>query len=896
MSWLPRAATLYRRLIHRTQVEKELDEEVQGYFEIWVERFIEQGLSRDEAIRAARIKFEGPEQVKEKVREARVGVAIDNLLRDIKYGSRALWRDKGFATTVILTVVLCIGANTATFAIVNSVLLRPLPGPDAERIVLMANRYPKAGVDDLNKSSIGDYYDRLQGVTALEEQAMFRPADLTIGINQTPVLVPGMSVTPSFFGLVQARAARGRTFTTEEGEIGNSQKVILSDSFWRQRYAGDPSAIGRDLRIGGRPYTIVGVMPRDFVFMNPAIRFWVPLAFAAAEKSTHHSNNWYHIGRLKPGATLAQVQSQIDAVNAANLRRFPQFRELLVNADFHSVVEPLQHMLVRDVEAALYLIWGGAVCVLLIGMLNLANISLARLTVRRKEIATQFALGASRTQVLQQLAVENLMLVLAGGLGGAVLGVALLRILQGIGLDRLPRAFEIRVDGFVIAMALAMALAVGLVIGLLHLAGIRDISLCGTLRNDSRTGTSSKGTRRLRQIFVAAEIGFAFVLVAGAGLLVTTIRHLLAVDPGFATAGIVTASTNAPHVKYPEVRDLDMLINRALASIRLLPGVRAAGATTTIPFGGDYSDSVILAEGYEFQPGESIVSPRRSAVTPGYFEVMQVGLLRGRYFNESDTPATAPVVIVDERLARRFWPNRDPIGRRMYTQESPSKSPGSDAKTRWFKVVGVVRSVRLEDLAGTGSPVGAYYFPYSQHPSWGYTFAIKTDGDSSVIERMIRAEMARIDSDMALFDVRTMVERAELSISSRRMVMMLALGFGTVALFLSAIGIYGVLAYLVTQRRREIGIRVAVGSTGFGIVKLVLREGLLLVCVGVALGFAASAALQNVVTSQIYGVQALDPLVLGTVASMLAAIAFCACIAPARRALRVDPVTVLNEQ
>jgi predicted permease len=446
-------------------------------------------------------------------------------------------------------------------------------------------------------------------------------------------------------------------------------------------------------------------------------------------------------------------------------------------------------MLVKDVEGALYLLWGGAVFVLLIGGLNITNLALARWSVRGKEIATRLALGAGRAQLSRQLVVENVLVAGAGGIAGVLLGTALLRAVATIGLDRFPRAHEVRIDATVILVALGLAVAVGVLVGLVPIASAFKVNLSSMLRDGGRTGTSGTRTRRLRQGLVGAEIGLAFVLLAGAGLLLASFRHLLAVDPGFTSKGVVTASTNAPQSRYRGDGELRILMNRALDSIRRLPGVAAAGATTAIPFGENYNDSVILAEGHIMKPGESMISPRRLAVTPGYFETMNIPLVRGRYFEDRDNESAAPVVIVDERLARHFWPNRDPIGQRMYSPQNPKDPTKTDANTRWYQVVGVVRSVRLEDLAGTRSAFGAYYFPYAQDPSRGYTFAVRTAGEAGAVARMVRTAVVRIDPELALFDVKTMGERAALSMSSRRTSMMLALAFGGLALFLSAVGV-----------------------------------------------------------------------------------------------------------
>jgi predicted permease len=399
----------------------------------------------------------------------------------------------------------------------------------------------------------------------------------------------------------------------------------------------------------------------------------------------------------------------------------------------------------------------------------------------------------------------------------------------------------------------------------------------------------------VRQGLVVAQIGFAFSLLFGAGLLLASFRQLLDVNPGFRTKGIVTASISAPDTKYKDPVQQEALVNRALLSIRQMPGIVSAGATTTIPLGGNYNNSVIMAEGHVMQAGESVISPNRLAVTPGYLETMGISLLRGRDFQDSDNQNSPRVVIVDQNLAQRFWPNRDPVGQRMYEPGEHAQII-SDEHTVWYRVVGVVRSVRLQDLSGTGNPTGTYYFPFAQQASNSFTIAINTAADSASTIPAIRAQLAAIDPDLALFDVRTMAQREELSLSSRRTSMLLALAFGLLALFLAAIGIYGVLAYLVAQRRREIGIRVALGSTHSGIVKLVAREGFILVGVGLALGIIAAISFRSVIRSEIYGVGPLDPLVVGAVTVVFGIVALCACIVPARRAAQVDPMIVLNQQ
>lgn len=820
---------------------------------------------------------------------------MGDLLRDITYGVRSLLKDRTFTATALVTLTVCIAANTAIFAIVNSVLLRPLPVADANAILLMSNEYPKAGVGESNNSASGDYYDRLEQVTAFQEQALYKFQNETLMMDETSQQVRGMLVTPSLFPLLRAHPLLGRAFTDNEGEIGEEQKVVLSYGLWQQLYAGSYSVLGQQLKVNSRPYTIVGVMPRGFNFADPEVQLWMPIAFTPEEKTVHHSNNYYNIGRLKPGATLEQARAQVNALNAANLERFASLKQLLIDAGFYTRVERLQDMLVKDIKGTLYLLGGGAIFVLLIGGLNITNLALARLGLRRKEMATRLALGARPVHLVRQIMLENLLVALTGGVAGIVLGAGLLRVLSTIGLNRFPRADEVSMHLEVVIVAMAMAAVVGILIGLVPIATILKSGMSNVLREEGRTGTGGKASRRMRKGLVVAQIGFAFSLLMGAGLLLASFQQLLKVDPGYSTDGIATASTTAPKSRYADDDQLRTLMNRSLDAVRKIPGVISAGATDIIPLGHEHSDALILAEGYLMKPGESLISPMSISATRGYFETMRIPLLRGRYFQESDTSTSQPVVIVDEKLAQRFWPNQDPIGHRMYQPSDRNNLLKTDEHTRWLIVVGVVRSARIEDLS-TDTPVGVYYFPYAQSPDRDFTLTVRTTADPEGIMHSIRTKMGGIDPELAIFDVHTMTDRAMLSLANRRTAMTLALGFAALALFLAAIGIYAVLAFVVAQRRREIGIRVALGSTPARIVQLVLREGFVLVLVGLVAGIAGSFLLRSVIVSQIYGVRPFDPLVLVSVIGVLGLLALIACLVPARRAVKVDPMVVLNEQ
>jgi len=559
------------------------------------------------------------------------------MIRGLRQATRSLARDKSFTLTVVVTIAVCIAANTAIFAVVNSVLLRPLPVPDAGSILVMANRYPKAGADFGYNSATGDYYDRMRDVHVFSEQALFRSGGRTIEIQGTPQRITGMQATPSLFRLLRVPPAYGRAFTDAEGEPGADQEAILSDGLSRELFGGPEAALGRNVRMNGQPYRVVGVMPAGFNFIDPEVRVWTPAAFTPAEREVHHSNNWHNIGRLKPGATLQQAQAQVDALNRANLDRFPAFKELLINAGYHTVVLPLEDMLVSQVRSALYLLWGGAAFVLLIGAVNVANLVLARTATRRKEFATRLALGAGTGRLMRQLVTESILVALAGGAAGTALGAALLRALAHSGIETLPRAAEVRVDGVVAVVMLATAALIGIAMGIIPSLQVVRARVNDVLREESRSGTGGRRARRVRQVLVVAQVGLAFVLLGGAGLVLASFRQLLRVDPGFDVHGVVTAATSVPQSLYPKDADARILMDRALDAIRSIPGVIAAGATTTIPWGGSHNDSVILAENYIMKPGESVISPEQVTVTPGYFEAMHIPMVAGRPFDRRDS-------------------------------------------------------------------------------------------------------------------------------------------------------------------------------------------------------------------------------------------------------------------
>jgi predicted permease len=826
---------------------------------------------------------------------------MDRFTRDLRHAVRSLIRDRGFTTTTVATLALCLAANAAIFAVVQAVILRPLPFPEPDRLVRFYNSYPGAGALK-GDNGVPDYDDRRRETTAFEELALFRSVGSTIGGDGggDAERVNSTQVTPSFFRILRSQPWRGRVFTDADGEVGQHEKVVLSYGLWQRLFNGQNGASGQALRINGVPFTVVGVMPRDFRFIATDIQLWTPAAFTPADRADdrRHSNSWQMLGRLAPGATIAEGQRQIDALNARNLDRFPNLKEILINAGFHTVVVEAHDDMVAESRATLWLLWAFATFVLLIGGLNVANLVSVRATTQLRELVTRLALGATLRSLTRQILTESLVLTAAGGAVGLLLGRWALGAAPRLGLDALPRGAEIALDATVAGYTVALVALVGGLVALLPVLRLRHIDVAGAIREEGRSGTASHRTIALRRVLVAGQVAFALVLLVGAGLLLASFDRVLAIDPGFRAAGVFTGRISLPAARYGDDAALRSAYDRLLTALRATPGVTAAGLTSSLPFSGDYSDSVILAEGYRMAEGESLISPSMIAITDGLPEALGLTLVRGRTFTPADTDGAPKVILVDEQLARRFWPDGDPIGRRMYFPENANdmfKPPADDA---WLTVVGVVRNVRLRALAegGNSGLFGAYYLPLAQRPDRGVAIVARTPQAPAALTAAIRAAVRQVDPAVPVYDVATMSNRLDGALTDRRTPMILAVSFAGVALLLAAIGLYGVLAYQVAQRSREIGIRMALGASAPGIFQMVLREGALVVGAGTAAGLAGSWLLRRTMQGQLYQVDAMDPRVIAAVALVLGVIALVACVLPARRAATTDPAIALTNR
>jgi putative ABC transport system permease protein len=811
--------------------------------------------------------------------------------QDARFAVKLLVKQKSFTAAALLTLALCIGANTAIFSVLNSVLLRPLPFRHGDRLVHIYNSYPRAGVER-GGAAVPDYYDRREEVAALEAVAMTQSRGMTLGGDGRPERVTGMAVTPSFFDVLGISAAEGRTFLEEEGEPGANHQALLSWALWHEQYAGSGDAIGATIRINDVTHTIVGVMPRRFVFEDPDVRVWVPLAFTEEQRSDNarHSNNWAMIARLREGATIAQAQAQVDALNARTDERLPQFRAILEPVGFRTWVVDYRRDLTRDVRGTLWLLQAGVLLVLLIGCVNIANLVLVRSTSRHRELATRAALGAPRTRLARQLVTESLVLAGAGATLGILAGWGGMKAFTALLAAEVPRGAEIALDGTTLLAAIAVAAVAGLLFGAIPVARLIGADLSGVFREEGRSGTAGAATNRWRSGLVVAQVSLAFALLVGAGLMLASFSRTLDVDTGFTSDNLLTASVSLPMTRYADAAVRQQFADRLTERVRALPGVRAAAVTSSVPFGGSFSANAVTPEGRVPRPDESPVAPTDSRVSDGYFETMDIELVAGRTFNASDVEGALPVAIIDEWLAEYFWPGADPIGRRI----ARGVPEAADDRLEYRTIVGVVGNVRARTLTRENG-LGHFYTPAAQEPPGQYFVIMRTAVNPSMMTNTLRAALAEIDPELPLYDVRTMHERIAQSVVTERVRMLLLVAFGSLALFLAVVGLYGVLAWTVAQRSAEIGIRMALGSSAAAVFRMVLGHGARLLAIGLLLGLAASLALGRVVHSMLYGVRPGDPLVLGAVLVLLAVTALAACALPARRAMKVDPLAAMRD-
>jgi len=884
--------------------EAEIVEELSQHLEDRYAESLSGGATEAEAHRAALAELSESATLRRELRRVERRVApepialgnnrrtnmIADLWQDLRYGARTLMRRPGFALIAVITLSLGVGANTAIFSVVNAVLLKPLPYPESEQLMMVYGEFPALKTNQMRLSppEYVDFQQRTRSFAASGVMDSSGSANLAPQEGGEPERVERAMLTPDMFEVLRVAPLLGRVFTPEEAQAGRDDVVVLSHGLWQRRFAGKTDAIGQKLMISGRSATIIGVMPPGFAF-PPKAEIWQPLWFPKEQydQQRRGARGLEVLARLKPGVRTVEAQAELDRLGAQLTAQYPQNYSDKDNRRYRMIVAPLLGDYVGEMRPALLLMAGAVGFVLLIACANVANLLLARAATRRQEMAVRLALGAGRGRLARQFLTESVLLALAGGAAGLLLATWGARLLLRFAPDNLPRLGEVGLDGRALAFTALASLLTGVIFGLAPALQASRPGVNDALRESGRTGAVASG-RRLRNAFVIAEIALALALLAGAGLTLKSFWRLQAVDPGFNPDGVLTLRMLLPFTTHPRIGERAAFFRRVLERLRALPGVAAAGAVSRIPMAPGNNSGTMTGENSAVGPNEPLGEVEMRWASPAYFQTMGIALLRGRDFNDADVEGTLAVAVVDESFARRFYPNEDPVGKRI-------KRGGPRSTRPWKTIVGVVRSVRNQRLDIASLPQA--YFPVLQEADEMYnlSFAVRASGgEPSALTQSVRAAVLEVDRNQPIFDVKPLRQVVADSIALRRLALLLLSVFAAAALALAAAGIYGVMAHAVEQRTHEIGVRMALGARGGDVLRLVVRQGLMLALCGVALGLAVALALTRLMEALLFGVSATDPLTFVGIALLLLAVALAACWIPARRATKVDPMIALR--
>ena len=804
-------------------------------------------------------------------------------MQNLRYALRGLRRQPLFTLVAVLTLAVGIGANTAIFSLLYQVLLRPLPYAHEDRLVYVWNTYPLMGLQQATVS-IPDYLDRRAQAPAIEDATLFNTRSLSLSEGE-PEQIRALRVTPSFFSTLGRQPVLGRGFTEADATEGADQYAILTHSLWTSHFAADQSIVNRDIRLDGVAYRVVGVLPDDFDLPARDIGMLVPFSFTANDRSDNARGNEFSmmIARLAPGATREQLDAQMKAIVARNLDRLPQSRPFVTSSGFSGYSVPIREQLSGNIRAPLLLLQVGVLLVLLIACANVANLLLMRATGRHREVAIRSAIGAGRGHVIRQLLVEGLVLSVLGAFAGVVVGVLGVQALLALAADQLPGRLTASLSWPLLGSAAALAILTGLVFGLVPAASALRTNVIGALRDDSTRGSATRATGITRASLVVVEVALAVMLLIGAGLLIKSFSKLQGVDPGFSADNVLTAQITLPMKRYPDADRRRAFWAQLLDEVKAIPGVTHAGLASNVPFSGNVSSGSYGIVGYTLGPGETQPHGRQEVVGGDYFRALQIPLASGRWFDNTDTATSGPVVVIDKYLVDRYFKNRDPLGQQI--------TRGGQTT---YTIVGVAGTINAIDL---GQPVmkERLYYPVTQQVRAGMAVMLKTPLDPQALIGPLRDAVRKIDREQPIANVRTMDQWMSRSLQTRRAPTILIAVFGGAALVLSGIGIYGVLAFGVAQRTREMGIRQALGADRGAIVKLVLGQGLRMTAIGVLLGWGGAVGLSRFLESQLFGVSTRDVAVFAGVAAILIAVALAACYIPARRTTRIDPMKALRD-
>ncbi|MFN7943996.1 MAG: ABC transporter permease [Blastocatellia bacterium] len=810
---------------------------------------------------------------------------MQTLWQDVRYGARMLTKNPGFSLVAIVALALGIGANSAISSVINAVLLRPLPFAEPERLVTVGNVELKQGTNlfFLTWPDFADYRAMNQSFQTL---AGFDERDVTLTGAGEAARLHGAMVTSDLFPMLGVGPQIGRAFTADEEKPG-THVVLLSHGLWQRRFNSDPNVVGRAVGINGRSYTVAGVMSAGFAFPLGAepVELWVNAGVdgeGGAPLMQQRGNHYLEIlGRLKPGVTLAQAQAEIGRI-AANLgRQYPD-----TNSDFGGTAVPFYQRVVGDARLALFVLLGAVGCVLLIACANVANLLLARASARRREIAIRAALGAGRGRVVRQLLTESVLLSLCGGVAGLMLALWGTEALLSMVPKGLPRAAEASLDGRVLGFTLLISLLTGMLFGLAPAWQSLKADLNDTLREGGRGG-DGRGSR-LRSALIVSEVAVAFLLLVCAGLLINSFWRLRQVNPGFDPKSVLSFRVSLPATQYDKPEKVEAFYQQLSSRIQAMPGVVSVSGVNPLPLSGNNAGVGFAIEGQPNDPNRPFpYDTYLRVIRPDYFQTMKIQLVAGRDFNERDKFESTPVVIVNESLAKRYFPNQNPLGRRI----NPSFGV-SGRGVQWREIVGIVKDVHHASLSeDSGAEV---YVAHTQAPWNTITVVARTSIDPSSLIQSVRNEVRSLNPDLPVYDIRTLEDRISLTVAQPRFQMLLLAIFAGIALLLTAVGLYGVLAYNVAQRTQEIGIRMALGASAGKVRAMVVRQGMTLALVGVGIGLIASLAATRLLASLLFGVAATDPLTFALIGLAMLLIALAACWIPARRATKVDPMIALR--
>lgn len=823
---------------------------------------------------------------------------LDNLMQDLRYAVQKLVKQPLFALVAVATLALGIGANTAIFSMVHGMFLRPLPYPGGERLVAVYNSYPKMGVD-VAGTSIPDYLDRRSQAPSLEDLAIYtnESYNLADGGGQ-PERFAGVRASASFFSTLQVAPAMGQAFSDAHAVPGQDRVVVVSHSLWKNRFNADPSLVGRDVRLNGEPFRVIGVMPEGFSFPNRSVQLWVPFAFTAQQMSDSERGNEYSssFGRLRPGATIEALESELEVIIRRNIDRLNgsdgfSSGDFVERTGFSGRALGLREQQVGEARAMLLVLQGAVVMVLLIACANVANLMLTRVVARQKELSVRNALGATRWRIARQLLVDALLLSAIGGGVGLLLAWLLVDLMSLVGVQVQSGDYAFRIDAPVLLFALGVTVVSGLLAAALPMYSLLRMNINDVIKEGGRLGSGGRRAAASRNVLVIAQIALATTLLIGAGLLLKSFKQLQDQSPGFRSEGVLTAMISLPEAKYPDDAARNRFMDGALARIRALPGVEHAGLTQALPFSGSNSQASYTIEGYVPGDGEASPHAMQRYVDEQYFDAMSIARIRGRAFGASDTAGAPPVVIVDRLMAERYFKGEDPIGKRLVRGDGSGGADGSGPA--WATVVGVVDVVKHSALREETSKE-TLYWPVRQSPQSYGAFVVKARVAPNTLVAPLREAVLSIDPEQPLFSVQTLDERIALSLTRQRAPMLLLSAFAVVALSLAALGIYGVLAYSVGQRTSELGVRMAIGAGNRHILGLVLRHGAVLTAIGLGLGLVGALLSGQAMRSQLFGVSGTDPSIFALVVLFLGAIAMFSCWLPARRAARTDPLVALR--